>query len=71
MKYSRSKDIDCLVQRHIDKGWTYRRGKKHGTLSPPTGGPRVVIPGTPSDSRSLRNLERDIRWAGLSKPRQR
>lgn len=63
MKYSCSKDIDLIVRRHIDSGWRYQRGKKHGSLVPPTGWPRVVIPGTPSDWRSLRNFERDLKWA--------
>lgn len=63
MKYSCSKDIDLIVRRHIDSGWLYQRGKKHGSLVPPTGWPRVVIPGTPSDWRSLRNFERDLKWA--------
>jgi len=63
MKYSFSKDIDLVVRRHVDSGWLYRRGKKHGSLVPPTGWPRVVIPGTPGDWRSLRNFERDLRWA--------
>jgi hypothetical protein len=63
MKYSCAKDIDCLVRQHVDGGWTYRRGRKHGTLSPPAGGPRVTVPGTPSDWRALRNFERDLRRA--------
>jgi len=63
MKYSCSKDIDGLVRRHVDGGWIYRRGRKHGKLSPPAGGPWVAIPGTPSDWRSVRNLERDLRRA--------
>lgn len=63
MNYSCSKDIDLIVRRHIDSGWRYQRGKKHGSLVPPTGWPRVVIPGTPSDWRSLRNFERDLKWA--------
>lgn len=61
MRYSCSKDIDQLVRRYIQHDWTYRRGRKHGLLSPPSCGLFVVVPGTPSDCRTLQNFERDLR----------
>jgi len=61
MRYSCSKDIDQIVRRFIQLDWTYRRGKKHGLLSPPRSGLFVVVPGTPSDYRTLRNFERDVK----------
>lgn len=61
MKYSRSKEIDQIVRNCIQHDWTYRRGKKHGLLSPPRCGLFVVVPGTPSDFRALQNFERDLR----------
>lgn len=61
MTYSCSKDIDKLVRRYIKQDWIFRRGKKHGLLRPPGCGLFVVVPGTPSDVRSLRNFERDLR----------
>lgn len=61
MRYSCSKDIDQIVRRFIQRDWTYRRGRKHGLLSPPRSGVSVIVPGTPSDWRALRNFERDVR----------
>lgn len=61
MRYSCSKDIDQIARRFIRRDWTYRRGRKHGLLSPPRSGLFVVVPGTPSDCRTLRNFERDLR----------
>jgi hypothetical protein len=61
MRYSCSKDIDHIVRCCIRSDWTYRRGSKHGLLSPPRSGLFVVVPGTPSDCRTLRNFERDLR----------
>lgn len=61
MKYSCSNDIDRIVRRLVLCDWTYRRGRKHGLPSPPRSGLFVVVPGTPSDCRTLRNLARDLR----------
>jgi hypothetical protein len=67
MRYSRSKEIDRIVRSHLQRAWTYRRGRKHGLLSPPNCGLFVVVPGTPSDHRSLQNFERDLkRLSGLA-----
>ena len=60
-RYSSCREINALVQRYVRQDWTYRRGGKHGKLSPPGCGRFVTIPGTPGDFRSIRNLERDIR----------
>lgn len=60
-RYSSCREINALVQRYVRQDWTYRRGGKHGKLSPPGCGRFVTIPGTPGDFRSVRNLERDLR----------
>jgi len=65
MKYSNSRDIDLIVRQCLQSRWTYRRGKKHGLLSPPNCGLFVAVPGTPSDYRALRNFERDVRRLAL------
>lgn len=61
MRYSRSKEIDRIVRLHLQMAWTYRRGTKHGLLSPPNCRLFVVVPGSPSDYRASRNFERDLR----------
>ena len=63
MRYSRCKEVDRLVQVYLHYGWSYRRGKKHGLLSPKNCGLLVVVPGTPSDHRAWRNFERDLKRA--------
>jgi len=65
MRYSCSKDIDRLVRRCVREDWTFRRGGKHGLLSPPRCGLFVVVPCTPGDARSLVNFERDLRRLAL------
>ena len=67
MRYSRCKEIDELVRGYIRRDWSYRRGRKHGRLSPPGCAAYVTVPGTPSDWRALANLKRDLaRLAGRS-----
>lgn len=61
MRYSQSKDVHSLVVRYLQLGWTFRRGKRHGLLSPPGCGLFVPIPSTPSDSRAVRNLACTLR----------
>jgi hypothetical protein len=60
MKYSCSKEINQIVRHCVQRDWTFRRGAKHGLLSPPRCGLFVVVPGTPGDYRALRNFERDV-----------
>jgi len=60
VKYSSSKDVDRLVRNYVRRDWVFRRGSKHGRMSPPTCVKFVAIPGTPSDHRTLANLRRDI-----------
>lgn len=60
MRYSCSKEIDQLVRTYVRRNWTYRRGRRHGLLSPPACGLFVIVPGTPSDWRARANLQRDI-----------
>lgn len=60
MRYSSSKDVDRLVRSYVRRDWVFRRGAKHGRLSPPGSARFATIPGTPSDCRSLANLRRDL-----------
>ncbi len=64
MRYSCSKEIREIVRSYVQLDWTYRRGKKHGLLRPPNSGLFVVIPGTPSDIRTVKNFERDLKRVG-------
>ena len=61
MRYSCSKDINRIVRRCIQSDWTYRRGGKHGLLSPPGSTLFVDVPATPGDCRTPQNFERDLR----------
>lgn len=65
MKYSCSKDIDRVVRRCLRQRWTFRRGGKHGRLSPPHCRLFVVVPCTPGDVHALHQFERDLRRLAL------
>lgn len=60
MRYSRCKDVDRLVHACARRGWSYRRGNKHGRLYPPGCSAFVTVPGTPSDRRTLANFQREL-----------
>lgn len=60
MKYSSCKQIDQIVRQYLRQCWTYKRGRKHGLLSPPECKLFVSVPGTPSDRRAAANFQRDI-----------
>lgn len=66
MKYSSAKDINKIVRDLIRAGWTYRRGRRHGRLRAPYGGPELTVPGTPSDWRALIKFKSDVRHAIVS-----
>jgi hypothetical protein len=61
MRYSSDKDVDRLIRRLVRDGWHFREGAKHGRLSPPEGGPSMVVAKSPSDWRSIYNVRRDLR----------
>ena len=61
MRYSGCREIDRLVRSLVRSGWTFRRGGKHGRVKSPDGMTSVTVPSTPSDWRSSRNFERDLR----------
>lgn len=65
MRYSCSKEIHKIVRSYVQLDWTYRRGKKHGLLRPPNSGLFVVVPSTPSDIRTVKNFERDLKRVGV------
>jgi hypothetical protein len=64
-RYSNSDVIDAEVRRLLTKGWTYRRGAKHGRVISPDGRAAVTVPGTPSDRRSCLNFVRDLKRAAM------
>lgn len=46
-------------------GWLYRRtGKGHHQMKSPDGRHIVVIPDTPSDPRTVKNVRQDLKRAG-------
>ena len=63
MKYCASKDINRLVKCLIRNSWLFRRGGKHGRLSPPDGRANLSVPSTPSDYRAFLSFRRDVRQA--------
>lgn len=65
MKYCSNKEIDQLIRRLVEQGWTFRRGGKHGRLTHPRGRPTLTVAMSPSDSRSLQNFRRDLRHASV------
>lgn len=60
-RYSKSDVIDMEVRRLLARGWSYRRGSKHGRVISPDGKAKVSVPGTPSDIRSAFNFVRDVK----------
>jgi predicted RNA binding protein YcfA (HicA-like mRNA interferase family) len=61
MKYCSNKDIDQLIRQLIRQGWSFRRGGKHGRIIHPDGRQTLTVANSPSDYRSLRNFQRDLR----------
>ena len=61
MRYSHDKDIDRYVLQLLRRGWSFRRGRKHGKLNAPGSARFVTVPGTPGDVRTLDNMKRDVR----------
>mgnify|MGYP003600431921 CR=1 FL=1 len=60
MYFSKNKEIDQLVQKLIQFGWSYAKGR-HYKLFPPNGCGMVIVPGTPGDRRAFQNFRRDVR----------
>ena len=60
-KYSNDKNINKEVRLLIKLKWTYRKGKKHGSLISPNGR-KMAVPCTPSDHRAFYNFKRDVRY---------
>lgn len=64
------KELRQLLREARRQGWRVERTKKgHYKLWPPDGGPPEILPGTPSDWRSLKNAiarlrRRGFRWEG-------
>lgn len=65
-RYSSSKDIQKLVQRLIQEGWSFEPGRRHHRIYPSHGRSFLVIPGTPSDCRAFINFSADARRLGLN-----
>lgn len=62
-RYSKDRKIHEIVKLMLSKGWSFVWGAKHGKLFSPDGGVMITIPGSPSDHRSARNFERDLKRA--------
>jgi hypothetical protein len=58
----RDKDIRRAVQLALASGCTITCGRKHNRLRFPSG-ESVTIPCTPSDHRTVRNFQADVRRA--------
>lgn len=55
-RYSSNKDIQKLVQRLIQEGWSFEYRRHHNRLYSSDGDSFLVIPGTPSDRRAFINF---------------
>lgn len=63
---ARDKDLDKLVKRAWDAGWTcVGRRSNYILCYPPGDGAPVVVKCTPSEGRYLKNLRRAFERAGL------
>lgn len=59
------KDTKKIIDKLLAQGWRIEQGAKHIKAYPPDRTkPMVVIPGTPSDRRSLANLKAQLRRSG-------
>lgn len=63
IRYSKDRKIHETVKTRIEKGWHFKWGAKHGKLISADGRIMLPVPGSPSDHRSAKNFERDIRCA--------
>jgi hypothetical protein len=61
MKFSQDKEVNRLVSRLVREGWCYRRGGKHGKLIHPAAAGFLTVPGSPSDHRTIQNMQRNLR----------
>lgn len=64
------RDLDALVRDAKRQGWTVSRTRgSHLRFCPPPSkpGPCIFGPGTPSDSRGIKNLRAHLRRAGLGR----
>lgn len=70
MKYCRNRDINNLVKRLVQDGWTFCWGGKHGKLYRPLGEFAITVPASPSDHRAFLNFKRDLRYAARAPERE-
>jgi predicted RNA binding protein YcfA (HicA-like mRNA interferase family) len=61
MRYSRDKTINETVKRLLKDGWFVRSQNKHVTLKHESGKGTIVVPGSPSDGRSMQNWLHQVR----------
>lgn len=58
IRLSQNKDFNLLIHQLLQRGWRYRKGKKHYVLITPSNR-KIALPSTPSDSRrGIRNFRR-------------
>jgi hypothetical protein len=63
MKYSSQKDIDKAIRDLVRKGWSYRRGSKHGKLRTPSGRGIVTVSMTPSGPNAIKIFYGNVKRA--------
>ncbi len=66
-RYSSCKDIQKLVQRLIQEGWSLKPGHRHHRIYPEHGHSFLVIPCTPSDRRAYINFSAEALRLSLHK----
>ena len=60
-----NKDCAQLVRKAKKQGWRLVQGKQHPRLYPPDGGDYIVMPGSPSDHRAVKNIRAEMRRRGV------
>ena len=50
--YNNNKEIRRIICQLIRENWHYESGTKHGKLTPPNGGSKIIVPTSPSDQNA-------------------
>lgn len=65
MQYSKDKDISVLVSKAVKSGWSFKSGRKHGSVFSPKG-KRLIVPSTPSDMRAYYNFRNQMKKIAIT-----
>ena len=63
-KWSPNKELNELIEKVVDQGWTVVEGKHLKLIPADKAMPIVVVPKTPSDYRGVKNARSEIRRSG-------